>query len=90
MSQRSGVGGHLLAETELLARRLQLTRLIVSTSNDTCWRCNFYQRRGYRPTDLVPDSIIALTKHEVAGFAGIPVRDEVRLEERNWVMWEIW
>ena len=82
MSQRSGVGGHLLAETELLARRLGLKRLIVSTSNDNLPALYFYQRRGYRLTDLVPDSIIALTKHEVAGFAGIPVRDEVRLEKR--------
>ena len=82
MSQRSGVGGHLVAEAELLARRLGLKRLIVSTSNDNLPALYFYQRRGYRLTDLVPNSIIALTKHEVAGFAGIPVRDEVRLEKR--------
>src|SRR6185295_3545478 len=81
MSQRSGVGGHLVAEAELLARRLGLQRLIVSTSNDNLPALYFYQRRGYRLTDLVPNSIIALTKHEVAGFAGIAVRDEVRLEK---------
>jgi GNAT superfamily N-acetyltransferase len=81
MSQRSGVGGHLIAEAELLARRLGLKRLIVSTSNDNLPALYFYQRRGYRMTDLVPNSIAGLTKHEVAGFAGIPVRDEVRLEK---------
>ena len=81
MSQRSGVGGHLVAEAELLARRLGLKRLIVSTSNDNLPALYFYQRRGYRMTVLVPNSILGLTKHEVAGFAGIPVRDEVRLEK---------
>lgn len=82
MWQRSGVGGHLLAEAELLARRLQLQRLVVSTTNDNLPALYFYQRRGYRLTDLVPDSIIAHTKQQVPGFAGIPVRDEVRLEKR--------
>src|SRR5882672_5131846 len=82
MWQRSGVGGHLVAEAELLARRLGLKRLIVSTTNDNLPALYFYQRRGYRLTDLVPNSIIAQTGQEVAGFAGIPVRDEVRLEKR--------
>ena len=81
MWQRSGVGGHLVAEAELIARRLQLRRLIVSTTNDNLPALYFYQRRGYRMTDFVPNSIIMHTGQEVAGFAGIPVRDEVRLEK---------
>jgi ribosomal protein S18 acetylase RimI-like enzyme len=82
MWQRSGVGGHLVAEAELLARRLNLTRLVVSTSNDNLPALYFYQRRGYRLTGLVPDSVIAHTREAVAGFAGIPVRDEIRLEKK--------
>jgi ribosomal protein S18 acetylase RimI-like enzyme len=82
MWQRSGVGGHLLAEAELLARRLNLQRLVVSTTNDNLPALYFYQRRGYRLIDLVPDSVIAHTRQQVPGFAGIPVRDEVRLEKR--------
>jgi ribosomal protein S18 acetylase RimI-like enzyme len=82
MWQRSGVGGHLLAEAELLARRLHLQRLVVSTTNDNLPALYFYQRRGYQLTDLVPNSIIAHTKQQVPGFAGIPVRDEVRLEKK--------
>ena len=66
----------------LLARRLDLKRLIVSTTNDNLPALYFYQRRGYRLTDLVPNNITAQTGQEVAGFAGIPVRDEVRLEKR--------
>ena len=81
MWQRSGVGGHLVAEAELIARRLDLRRTIVATTNDNLPALYFYQRRGYRLTDLVPNSITVHTGQEVAGFAGIPVRDEVRLEK---------
>ena len=82
MWQRSGVGGYLVAEAELLARRLKLTRLVVATTNDNLPALYFYQRRGYRLTDLVPGSITAHTHQELAGFAGIPVLDEIRLEKR--------
>ncbi len=81
MWQRSGVGGHLVAEAELLARRLTLQRTVVATTNDNLPALYFYQRRGYRMTDLVPGSISIHTGQEAAGFAGIPVRDEVRLEK---------
>jgi ribosomal protein S18 acetylase RimI-like enzyme len=82
MWQRSGVGGHLLAEAELLARRLGLTRLVVCTTNDNLPALHFYQRRGYRLTDLIPESVVVHTHQVQAGFAGIPVRDEIRLEKR--------
>src|SRR5207237_799381 len=76
-----GVGGHLVAEAELLARRLGLQRVVVATSNDNLPALYFYQRRGYRMTELVVNSVVAHTGQEVAGFAGIPVRDEVRLQK---------
>ena len=82
MWQRSGVGGHLLAEAELIARRLKLPRVVVATTNDNLPAMYFYQRRGYRLIELVPDNVIAHTGREVPGFAGIPVRDEIRLEKR--------
>jgi ribosomal protein S18 acetylase RimI-like enzyme len=82
MWQRSGVGGYLVAEAELIARRLKLTRLVVATTNDNLPALYFYQRRGYRMTALVPESITIQTHQQVAGFAGIPVRDEIRLEKR--------
>jgi ribosomal protein S18 acetylase RimI-like enzyme len=82
MWQRSGVGGHLVAEAELLAARLALTRIVVATTNDNLPALYFYQRRGYRLTALVIDGVTAHTHEAYAGFAGIPVRDEVRLEKR--------
>jgi GNAT superfamily N-acetyltransferase len=82
MWQRSGVGGHLVAEAELLARRLALTRLVVATTNDNLPALYFYQRRGYRLTQLIPSSVVVHTHQEQPGFAGIPVRDEIQLEKR--------
>jgi GNAT superfamily N-acetyltransferase len=78
--QRSGVGGYLLAEAELLARRLGLERLAVSTTNDNLPALYFYQRRGYRLSEAIPNGV---AKHgsQHPGFAGIPVRDEIRLEK---------
>ena len=81
MWQRSGVGGYLVAEAELLARRLKLDRLVVSTTNDNLPALYFYQRRGYRLSALVPNSVVEHTRQEHAGFAGITVRDEIRLEK---------
>lgn len=82
MWQRSGVGAYLVAEAELLARRLKLVRIVVATTNDNLPALYFYQRRGYRLTDLVPESIVTHTHQQQAGFAGIPVRDEIRLEKK--------
>jgi GNAT superfamily N-acetyltransferase len=82
MWQRSGVGAYLVAEAELLARRLQLKRLVVSTTNDNLPALYFYQRRGYQLTELVPENVIVHTHQQQSGFAGIPVRDEIRLEKR--------
>ena len=81
--QRAGVGGHLLAEAELVARRENLPRLAVAVSNDNLPAMYFYQRHGYRITGVVP---YTETQHVeptgAPGFAQIPVLDEVRLEKR--------
>ena len=80
MWQRSGVGGHLLAEAEATARRASLARIIIATTNDNLPALYFYQRRGYRITEVVQG---AGAQHAAApagtGFADIPVLDELRL-----------
>ena len=81
MWQRTGVGGYLVAEVELMARRQQLARVIFCTTNDNLPALYFYQRRGYRITEVVPGALLPHIKPAFAcGFAGIPVRDEIRLE----------
>ena len=80
MWQRAGVGGHLVAEAELLARRQGLPRAIVTVSNDNLPAFYFYQRHGYRVSAILRDSIAAHTRGQQAvGFAGIPILDEIQL-----------
>jgi ribosomal protein S18 acetylase RimI-like enzyme len=80
MWQRAGVGGHLVAEAELLARRQNWPRVIVTITNDNLPALYFYQRRGYRISAIRRDSIAAHTRDAKAvGFAGIPILDEVQL-----------
>jgi GNAT superfamily N-acetyltransferase len=82
MWQRTGVGGHLLAEVEATARRLGASRLVVTASNDNLPALYFYQRHGYRIVDVVRD---AASQHPeltpMPGFADIPPLDELRLEK---------
>ena len=78
--QRAGVGGHLVAEAELLARRHNWPRVIVTITNDNLPALYFYQRRGYRLSAILRDSIAAHTRDEKAvGFARIPILDEIQL-----------
>jgi ribosomal protein S18 acetylase RimI-like enzyme len=80
MWQRAGVGGHLLAEAELLARRQQQPRVIVTITNDNLPALYFYQRRGYRMSAILRDSVAAHARGEQPrGFAGIPALDEIQL-----------
>jgi ribosomal protein S18 acetylase RimI-like enzyme len=81
MWQRSGVGGRLAAEAEAVARRQQLPRLVVATTNDNLPALYFYQRRGYRIVEVVPGGMVPhLHDPKTRGFGGIPIRDEIRLE----------
>lgn len=79
--QRSGVGGYLLAEAELLAKRQSFARVLVTITNDNIPALYFYQRRGYRVTAVLPDSVAAAQPQNRTrlGFAGIPIRDEIQL-----------
>src|SRR3954464_5233502 len=82
MWQRSGVGGHLVAEAEMVARRTGATRIVLATTNDNLPALYFYQRRGYRITDVVRDAWRDHAELTIGvGFASIPVLDELRLEK---------
>ena len=72
----------LLAAVEGEARTRGLSRLVVATSNDDLPALYVYQRWGFAITDVKPGAILAHHGREELGFAGIPVRDEIRLERR--------
>lgn len=78
--QRSGVGARLVDHAEAVARQAGLAHVTVTTTNDNLPALYFYQRRGYRLTEVVPDAISATGGQTgCEGFAGIPMRDEFHL-----------
>ncbi len=80
MWQRAGLGGHLVAEAELLARRRGQRRVLATLANDNIPALYFYQRRGYRMTTVVPGSFASgKNAPPPVGFAGIPILDEIHL-----------
>jgi hypothetical protein len=55
---------------------------VLATTNDNLPALYFYQRRGYRITEVVRDAWRDNAELTIGvGFADIPVRDEMRLEK---------
>jgi GNAT superfamily N-acetyltransferase len=78
--QWSGVASHLVAEAEFIARRHGMKRLVYATTNDNLPALYFCQRRGWTLSEVVPGARIPPGgAASGVGFAGIPVRDEIRL-----------
>jgi len=81
-----GVGTALVDEVRRIAVRASCTRLWVITTNDNVDALRFYQRRGFRLAALhrgAVDESRARLKPEIpaAGSYGIPLRDELELEQ---------
>lgn len=77
MWQRTGIGGHLLAEAELIARRHEQPQIVATITNDNLPALYFYQRRGYRILRIDRDVFAAEPPR--TGFGNIPIVDEIRL-----------
>ena len=72
----------LLAMAEHEARDRRLLRLVVATGNDDLPALYLYQRWGFVISGVQVGAILAHHGREESGFAGIPARDELRLEKR--------
>jgi ribosomal protein S18 acetylase RimI-like enzyme len=79
--QGRGGGGALIAAVVDEAARLLQARCLVATSNDDLVALALYQQHGFHLTALIPGAIVRHHGSELTGFAGIPVRDEIRLEK---------
>ncbi len=81
--QGLGVGSSLLSSAvhELAKAGAEVIRL--STTNDNLPALSLYQRRGFTVEEVLPGEIARFLEERLgripAGFAGIPVRDEIRL-----------
>ena len=80
--QGRGGGRALIVAVEEAAQANNLARIIVATSNDDLPALYLYQRHGYHLTGIKTGHLIEHHDREEAGLAGIPVRDELRLEKQ--------
>jgi ribosomal protein S18 acetylase RimI-like enzyme len=79
--QCSGVGKKLLEIVENEAVKMQKKRLLVSTSNDDLPALAFYQSIGFQIYEVKPNVIAEKHGRILEGIAGLPIRDELRLQK---------
>lgn len=80
--QGQGIGRLLLKEAMQQARKQECGTVKVATSNDDLPALCFYQKLGFVLEELRPGLIAEHHGDELSGFAGIPVRDEIRLTRK--------
>jgi len=78
-AQGRGMAKALLQEVCDRARNAGATRLLIATSNDDLPALALYQQYGFVLESVYPGLLLAHHGGEELGFAGIPVRDEIRL-----------
>jgi ribosomal protein S18 acetylase RimI-like enzyme len=78
--QGRGAARALVAAVTEAARAEGAERVIVATTNDDLPALGFYQRLGFTITDVCVGKLLQHHGGVELGFAGIPVRDEIRLE----------
>ena len=77
--QGSGVGSALVEAAAQQASAKGVTSLKVATTNDDIPALDFYQRHGFAIYEIETGVLIDHHGAAIPGFAGIPVRDEIRL-----------
>ncbi|UOQ45283.1 GNAT family N-acetyltransferase [Halobacillus salinarum] len=85
LQEGSGIGSELLrlVESEAEVRGVELVQL--TTTNDNIRALAFYQKRGYRITQVSPDAVREARRRKpsipLIAANGIPISDEIRLEK---------
>jgi ribosomal protein S18 acetylase RimI-like enzyme len=81
--QGLGVGGALLGAAVQRLTAQGADRIRLATTNDNLPALALYQRHGFVVDEVRPGEVAAFLEEKLgavpAGFAGIPVRDEIRL-----------
>jgi ribosomal protein S18 acetylase RimI-like enzyme len=77
--QGRGVGSALLEAAASLAASRSLLSMKAAVSNDDLPLLYFYQRHGFAIVEVAPGLLSDKLGYAGVGFAGIPIRDEIRL-----------
>jgi ribosomal protein S18 acetylase RimI-like enzyme len=77
--QGTGIGSALVEEAARRAAGRNLASVVVAITNDDIPFLYFYQRHGFAIYEVATGAMADRLGAAVPGFAGIPIRDEVRL-----------
>jgi ribosomal protein S18 acetylase RimI-like enzyme len=77
--QGAGIGGALVREAVARAASTGLPFIKVATTNDDVPAFYFYQRLGFVVYEIDCGTVVDHHGEVLSGFAGIPIRDEIRL-----------
>jgi ribosomal protein S18 acetylase RimI-like enzyme len=80
--QGRGAARALIAAVTVVARTEGAAQVIVATTNDDLPALGLYQRLGFTITEVRAGKLLEHHGGIELGFAGIPVRDEIRMELR--------
>lgn len=80
-----GIGAALIAAVREVARAAGCRRLWLITTNDNLGALRFYQKHGFRLAALYPNALALSRRFKpqipMTGLEGIPLRDEIEMEE---------
>jgi ribosomal protein S18 acetylase RimI-like enzyme len=83
LEEGSGIGSALVEAVVEAAAEVLARRVVLSTTNDNLRALGFYQRRGFRLSELRPSAIDRARTQKpqipVVGNTGIPIHDELVL-----------
>jgi len=77
--QGRGLGSALLEAAAALATKRSLPSMKAAVSNDDLPLLYFYQRHGFAVAEIAVGLLSDRLGYAGVGFAGIPIRDEIRL-----------
>ena len=78
--QGRGAGRALVEAVLDAGRQAGAKRAVLVTTNDNLLALCLYQRMGFVITEVIPGAVVGYHGgEEEVGFAGIPVRDEIRM-----------
>jgi len=78
-NQGRGVGSALLEAAAVMAASRSLTSMKAAVSNDDLPLLYFYQRHAFSIAEIATGLLADKLGYAGVGFAGIPIRDEIRL-----------
>jgi len=77
--QGKGAGRALLTAADAYASKRSLPALRAAVTNDDIPQLYFFQRNGFAISDVAVGDVSGRLGSAVAGFSGIPMRDEIHL-----------